>query len=288
MVKLDIHSKVKLNNNILMPIFGLGMYRSPPGEDAKKSALFALKEANYIHLDSARFYENEKDAGDAVRESGLPRESIFVTSKLLTTEGGREKCAPLVENSIKQINLGYVDQYLLHAPIGGHVLECYDLLLEYQKKGLFKTVGVSNFGVAHLEALKSAGRPLPQVNQIELHPWCQNRDIVDWCRANNVAVVGYSPLAKSQKLDDPVVNDIASKHKKTAAQVLIRWSLEKGYVTIPKSNKPERIIENANVFDFELDETDMRRLDELGKGVKEVTGWDPTINSIPDNFGPTK
>jgi diketogulonate reductase-like aldo/keto reductase len=288
MSKLNIHSKVKLNNGVQMPLFGLGMYLSPPGEQAKDSALYAIKKANYIHLDSAEYYKNEKDAGDAVRESGVPREKIFVTTKIFTTAGGKQHAIEVIENSLKQMNIGYIDQILLHAPMGGHVLEAYDVLLDYQKRGLIKTVGVSNFGVTHLEALKHSGRPLPQVNQIELHPWCQQRDILDWCHKNGVVIVGYSPLAKAQKLADPLVVELSKKYNKTPAQILIRWSLQKEAVTIPKSNKPQRIDENANVFDFELSAEDMQRLDDAGKNVKEVTGWDPTTNDLAEHFGPTK
>ncbi len=262
------------------------MYLMEEGE-SETIAEYALSKAHYIHLDTAVYYRNERDAGEAIRKSGVDRASVFVTTKIFDLKGGRELAIKTVEESLAAMNIGYIDQYLLHAPLGGKVLECYDVLLEYQQKGLLKTVGVSNFGVKHLEAMKNSGRPLPQANQIELHPWCTNEDIVAWCRANGVAVVGYSPLARNPaKLKDPLVVELATKYKKTPAQVLIRWSLQQGYVTIPKSSKMSRIDENANVFDFSLAQEDMDRLTAIGKTVKECTGWDPTNADIPTEFGP--
>jgi diketogulonate reductase-like aldo/keto reductase len=182
------------------------------------------------------------------------------------------------------LGLDYIDQYLLHAPLGGKVLECYDLLLEYQRNGKIKTVGVSNFGVKHLEAIKHSGRPLPQVNQIELHPWCTNEDIVKWCRENNVALVAYCPLARTQYFNDSLLNELCKKYNKTQSQILVRWSLQMGFIPIPKTSKINRLIENANVFDFEIDPSDMARMRELGKEKKNVD-WDPTISF--GGFGPT-
>jgi diketogulonate reductase-like aldo/keto reductase len=268
--------------------FQTGLYEAEPGEDTVGSITYAVKEVGYRMLDSAQFYKNEEEVAKGVAASGVPREQIFVTTKLFTTKGGKAQATETVESSLSKMkSLGYIDQYLLHAPQGGAVLECYDVLLDYQKRGLIKTVGVSNFGVAHLEALKNSGRPLPQVNQIELHPWWQQEEIVAWCRANSVAVVGYSPLVRNQKKDAPVLVELAAKHGKSQAQILIRYSLQKGWITIPKSVKPERLVQNASVFDFELDAGDMAKLNEQGKEKKNVC-WNPTVNDIPTEFGPTK
>jgi diketogulonate reductase-like aldo/keto reductase len=257
------------------------------GEKGTKAMIHALK-TGYLLLDSAKFYENEEEVGEAVRSSGLPREKIFVVSKLFSTSGGRKTAIEAVEESLKQMDIGYIDQYLLHAPQGGRVLECYDVFLEYQKKGLIKTVGVSNFGVEHLEAMKNSGRPLPQVNQIELHPWCTQEAIVDWCKKNGVVVVGYSPFAKNNRLKDPVVLEVAKKYGRTPAQILIRYSLQKGFVTIPKSSDHKRIEDNAKVFDFSLTQEDMDRFDAIGRKTVSRCSWNPTTNSIPTEFGPTK
>ena len=257
------------------------------GEKGTKAMIHALK-TGYLLLDSAKFYENEEEVGEAVRSSGLPREKIFVVSKLFSTSGGRKTAIQAVEDSLKKLDIGYIDQYLLHAPQGGHVLECYDVFLEYQKKGLIKTVGVSNFGVEHLEAMKNSGRPLPQVNQIELHPWCTQEAIVDWCKKNGVVVVGYSPLTQTKHFDDEIVKELTEKYSKTPAQILIRYSIQKGFVTIPKTIRPERIEENSNVFDFSLSQEEMDRFDEIGRTIVSRCCWNPTQNDIASEFGPTK
>jgi len=238
-------------------------------------------------IDTAEFYENEKEVGDGILNSKKERDSIFVTSKLWSTSGGRNGCIKRLNECLNNLKSNYVDQYLLHAPQGGKVLECYDAMLELAKEEKIRSVGVSNFGIKHLEAIKNSGRPLPAVNQIELHPWCTNEEIVKYCRDNKIGVVGYSPLTKGNKLNDPYLIEVAKRHNKSPAQILIRWSLQKGYVTIPKSSKFERIAENANVFDFSLNNEEMDRFDSFGKKQKLVFAWDPTKNSMKE-FGPEK
>ena len=252
----------------------------------KEATVHALKH-NYLQLDCAKYYQNEADIGIGIREAGVDREKIFVVTKLFSTDGGRQSAINAVEESLKLMNFTYIDQYLLHAPQGGKVLECYDVFIDYQKKGIIKSVGVSNFGVKHLEALKNSGRPLPQVNQIELHPWCTNEDIVKWCRDHNVAVVGYSPLSKGGKLSHPFPAELGKKYNKSPAQILLRWSLQKGFVTIPKSSDPRRIEENAKVFDFSLTNEEMEKFDDMGKKHKDNCTWDPTKNSLSE-FGPLR
>ena len=263
------------------------MYRAESGEKLTNTVTHALK-SGYLMLDSAKMYKNEVDVGKAIRRSRVARENVFVVTKLLTTKDGRQGAIEAVEDSLKQMNIEYIDQYLLHAPQGGRVLECYDVFLEYQKKGLIKTVGVSNFGVEHLEAMKNSGRPLPQVNQIELHPWCTQEAIVDWCKKNGVVVVGYSPLTQTKHFDDEIVKELTEKYSKTPAQILIRYSIQKGFVTIPKTIRPERIEENSNVFDFSLSQEEMDRFDEIGRTIVSRCCWNPTQNDIASEFGPTK
>jgi methylglyoxal/glyoxal reductase len=265
------------------------MYLCEVSDETSAIVEYAVGKANYRLVDTAEFYQNEFNVGEGIRRSGVDRSKVFVTTKLCHTGGGQEGAIKTVENSLRQLNIGYIDQFLLHAPHGGKVLECYDVLLDYQSRGLIKSVGVSNFGVEHLEAMKNSGRPLPQVNQIELHPWCTNEDIVEWCQKNGVVLTGYSPLARNpDKLKDPLVVALAKKYNKTPAQVLIRWSLQRGYVTIPKSSKQHRVTENSNVFDFKLDDEEVNQLSEYGKHVKESSGWDPTKNDMDTEFGPRK
>jgi diketogulonate reductase-like aldo/keto reductase len=257
------------------------------GKKGIEAMIHAIKHGYHL-LDTAELYGNEREVGEAVRLCGLPREKNFVVSKLFSTSGGRKAAIESVEDSLKKMDIGYIDQYLLHAPQGGRVLECYDVFLEYQKKGLIKTVGVSNFGVEHLEAMKNSGRPLPQVNQIELHPWCTQEAIVDWCKKNGVVVVGYSPLTQTKHFDDEIVKELTEKYSKTPAQILIRYSIQKEFVTIPKTIRPERIEENSNVFDFSLIQEEMDRFDEIGRKIVSRCCWNPTQNDIVSEFGPTK
>jgi diketogulonate reductase-like aldo/keto reductase len=260
------------------------MYQMGPGQVSVNSVLHALK-AGYRHFDTAEYYKNELDIGEALKMANIPRSEVFLTSKIFQTKDGRDVCKETLLKCLENIKSSYIDQYLIHAPQGGKVLECYDTLLDLQKEGLIKSIGVSNFGVHHLEALKSSGRPLPAVNQIELHPWCRNDDIVEFCKKNNIAVVGYSPITKGLKLSDEVLNEISKIYIKSPAQILIKWSLQNGFITIPKSSTLSRIDENSNVFDFWINEQDMQTLNSLGANAKFVTGWDPTKNEM-SQFGP--
>jgi diketogulonate reductase-like aldo/keto reductase len=255
-----------------------------PGQVSVNSVLHALK-AGYRHFDTAEYYKNELDLGEALKMANIPRSEVFLTSKIFQTKDGRDVCKETLLKCLENIKSSYIDQYLIHAPQGGKVLECYNTLLDLQKEGLVKSIGVSNFGVHHLEALKSSGRPLPAVNQIELHPWCRNDDIVEFCKNNNIAVVGYSPITKGLKLSDEVLNEISKNYIKSPAQILIKWSLQNGFITIPKSSTLSRIDENSNVFDFCINEQDMQTLNSLGANAKFVTGWDPTKNDM-SQFGP--
>ena len=252
--------------------------------DGAEVMRYAIDEANYRMIDTAQYYRNEEAVGRAVRSSKVPRHELFITTKLFDTSCGRDGCIQAVETSLKRLNIDYIDQYLLHAPQGGKVLECYDVLLEYQKKGLIKSVGVSNFGVHHLEALRKSGRPVPAVNQIEMHSWWTQDEIVNYCNKNNIIVVGYSPLAKGEKLDDAYVKELAKKYNKSPAQILIRWSVQKGFVTIPKSDKKERIVQNSQVFDFSLSDEEMDKFELLGKRDKYSCTWNPTENPMSE-FG---
>lgn len=287
---LTIDSKIEMNNGVKMPLYGLGTYLSAPGDPQTVTSIkHAISVANIIHIDTAQFYANEKEVGEAIKASGVPREKIFITTKLASTKDGRQGAIDAIEHSLKSLQSDYIDQYLLHAPAGGKILECYDVLLEYQKRGVIKTVGVSNFGVEHLEALKNSGRPLPQVNQIQMHPWFTHAPIVNWCQQNKVAIVGYCPLVRGKKLQDPFVLEMANKYGKTPAQILVRWSLQKGFVTIPKSVKEHRIDENANVFDFCIEDADMLSFEELAKLNENCCGqFDPTTNDMDTEFGPRK
>lgn len=266
-----------------IPQLGFGVYMTPPDEasDAVSRAL----EAGYRHIDSAVGYKNESGCGEAIRKSGIPRDQIFFTSKIIDRLGHYESAKKQIEGTVEKAGLGYVDCILIHAPWGENDgrKEVWKALVEAQEKGLTKSIGVSNYGVHHLVELEQHIKELEQetgnggkidIGQWEIHPWMPRQDIVDWCRKRGIVVEAYSPLLRGKKADDETLAEIAKKHNKTWAQVLIRWSLQKGYVPLPKSVTPRRIISNVDVYDFELDEEDMKKLDM--PGAYECSGWDPT------------
>lgn len=274
-VAKDISARITLNDGVSMPLFGLGVYEasSGVGGEAEKAVEYAISKG-YRLIDTAEFYQNEADVGRGVKNSSIKREDVFVVTKLW--DNGYSRCKKIFNESLKKLDLKYVDLYLIHAPSSGKVVETYKAMLELKEQGLIRSVGVSNFGVQHLEGLASAGLPKPSVNQIELHPWQQKLEIVKYCRANEITVMGYSPLVKGQRFDDKTLNQIAKKYKKTTAQILIRWSVQHGYITIPKSSKPQRIVENMQVFDWSIDDADMAVLNSFPD--KSCT-WNPCKSS---------
>ncbi|KAI0645484.1 Aldo/keto reductase [Trametes meyenii] len=255
-----------------MPLLGFGVYQNYNTHD---SVLEAFK-AGYRHIDSAQAYRNEAHVGSAFRESGLKREEVFITTKCISKTHGYESTLRTVDLSLERFGMDYVDLYLIHDPYKGKVLrlETYRALLDAQKSGKIRTVGVSNFGVKHLEELRSAGLPLPSVNQIELHPFCQQRPIVTYCREHGIVTQAYSPLIRG-KMDDTVFTEVAVKHGRDPAQILLRWSLQKGFVPLPKSATAARIHSNTKLFDFSLDTEDMCRFEDLDQGKEGAVTWNP-------------
>ncbi|EJU03846.1 Aldo/keto reductase [Dacryopinax primogenitus] len=256
-----------------MPILGFGVYQM---RECAQPIAAAFK-AGYRHIDSAQIYRNEDQVGEAFRASGLPREAVFITTKVSSRNQGYNKTIASVDQSLKTLGLDYVDLFLIHDPLSGKVkrLETYKALLEKKEAGKIRSVGVSNYGVPHLEEIKSADLPAPTVNQIELHPWCQQRPIVEYCQKNNIVVEAYSPLTRGDYLNDPTLQAIAKTHNKEPAQVLIRWSLQKGYSPLPKSATPSRVASNADVYSFSLSEEEMAKLDAQDKAEKGAVTWNP-------------
>jgi diketogulonate reductase-like aldo/keto reductase len=277
-------STIQLNDGNRIPIIGLGLYEAEASPSTIRLVRQAVNEG-YRLFDTAQLYGNEYETGYGLKISRIPREQIFITTKLYTTANGRSQVLRSFRESLQQLNVDYVDLYLIHAPQGGHVLEAYDTLLELQGKGRIRSVGVSNFGVQHLEAIRRSGRPLPTVNQIELHPFTQQRSIVNYCRRYNIALMAYSPLARGSVLRDPFINQLARKYRRTPAQILIRWSIQNNFIPIPKTNQPRRLRENIHVFDFRLSNNDMRQLTDYGYQQEARSGWNPTNNDW-NQFGP--
>ncbi|KAF8904438.1 NADP-dependent oxidoreductase domain-containing protein [Gymnopilus junonius] len=271
--KLTLNSNVRLSRSgHYIPLLGFGVYQN---YDAKTSVLEAFK-AGYRHIDTAQAYKNEAACADAIHESGLDRSDIFLTTKCISKTHGYESTKRGLDESLAKMRFDYIDLFLIHDPYAGKDLrlQTYKALLEGKSAGKIKAVGVSNFNVKHIEEIKAAGYELPDVNQIELHPFCQQKPIVEYCKANDIVVEAYCPIIRG-KMDHPVIQEIAAKHSRDPAQVLIRWSLQKGYVPLPKSATPSRIHSNAQVYDFELDEEDMRKLDSLDRGKEGAISWNP-------------
>ncbi|KAJ5483100.1 Glyoxal reductase [Penicillium diatomitis] len=265
----NIYHTLEMPNSIPIPQLGFGVYQSPESV-CTNSCLTALK-AGYRHLDTAQYYGNEVQVGQAVRQSDLSREEIFLTTKVLVAEDTVEKTLEKCIDSVSKLDpaSGYVDLFLIHSPNAGPEKRkvMWQALEKLQDLGKTKSIGVSNFGIKHIEELKGYATVWPpHVNQIELHPWLQQREIVDWCHRHGVIVEAYCPLVRNMKAKDPTLVRIAQKHSVSVNQVLIRYSLQKGWVPLPKSDTPERIVANAKVFDFELDGEDMAALDGLDQG----------------------
>jgi methylglyoxal/glyoxal reductase len=263
---------LKLNTGAEIPQIGLGVWQAPSGEVTRDAVTAALK-FGYRHIDTARIYGNEADVGAAVRASGIPREQIFVTTKLWNEDQGYERALRAFDASLKRLGLEYVDLYLLHWPVAGQRLHSWRAVERVHEDGRARSIGVSNFLVPHLEELLGQAKVAPAVNQIELTPFLQRRDTCALCAEHGIVVESYSPLTHGKRLDHPVVVGVAREVGKTPAQVLLRWGIQHGYVVLPKSTQPARIAENGSVFDFSLDEAAMARLDALEEGL--ATGWDP-------------
>ncbi|GAB5590480.1 hypothetical protein Unana1_05380 [Umbelopsis nana] len=277
MSTLSLHSQINLNNGRQIPAIGLGVYRAAPGESAEQAVSTALK-LGYRHIDTAHIYHNEADVGAAIAKSGIPRDEIFVTTKLWDADQGYHSAIKACEKSLQKLGLDYIDLYLIHSPNPGpkHRKDSWDALQYLVAKDKVKSIGVSNYGIQHLKELLGSNPNIrPVVNQLEIHPWNTRTELVDFCKSQNIEIEAYSPLTKGRKLNDPVLVKIASKYDKSPAQVLIRWSLQHGYIVLPKSVTPDRIASNADVFDFDLSDSDMKALDEKDEYL--LTGWDPTV-----------
>jgi diketogulonate reductase-like aldo/keto reductase len=272
---MDIKTTVTLNNGIEIPILGLGVFRSPAGKTTRKAVRYAFEEG-YRHIDTAHIYGNETDVGKAINTSDIPRGEIFVTTKLWNADQGYEPTFRACEQSLRKMNLDYVDLYLMHWPVQDLRLESWKAMEKLNAEGKCRAIGVSNFMVHHLEELLENSEVIPAINQIELSPYnyLQRKDLIEFCHSRHIVIEAYSPLTKGQKLKDRRLIEIASNYGKTTAQLLIRWALEKNFVVLPKSVQAQRIKENASIFDFNISGEDMETLDGLNEDL--VTGWDPT------------
>lgn len=262
-----------LNNGVEMPLLGLGVYRAGPGGGTVDAVTWAL-EAGYRLIDTAALYGNEEEVGLAIRQSGVARERIFVTTKLWNPDHGYDKTIRAFHGSLEALGLEYVDLYLIHWPVEGLRVESWKALVRLADEEICRAVGVSNYTVGHLAELLGSSDLAPAVNQVEFSPFLYQRELLSYCRARGIQLEAYSPLARTARFADPTLVRIAGRHRKTPPQVMIRWVLQHGVVAIPKSSNRDRIHENADVFDFSLSAADMRLLDSLDEGLR--VSWDPT------------
>jgi diketogulonate reductase-like aldo/keto reductase len=272
-VGLTIESTRKLNSGTEIPVLGLGVFQTPPGKVTQEAAKFALK-VGYRHIDTATIYGNEEDVGRGVRDSGVPREQVFVTTKLWNSDHGYDSALSACDKSLRRLGLGYIDLYLIHWPVPELRGETWKALVELQRRGSCRAIGVSNYTVRHLQELLGSSEVTPAVDQVEFNPFLYQKELLRFCDGKGIQLEAYSPLTRGHKLDHPVVLDVAKRCSKSPAQVMIRWGLQHGLIVIPKSTRPERIKENSEVFDFEISSADMFRLDSLSEGLHTV--WDPT------------
>jgi diketogulonate reductase-like aldo/keto reductase len=270
---MDITSTVRLNNGVEMPLFGLGVYLTGAGRGTENAVAWALEEG-YRLIDTASMYGNEKEVGHAVRASGIPREEVFVTTKLWNDDHGFERALDAFEESRAKLGLDYVDLYLVHWPVADLRLETWRALEELLERGAVRAIGVSNYMVRHMEELLGVCRTVPAVNQVEFHPFLFQEELLGFCSEVGIRLQAYSPLARTRGFGDARVSGIAAKYGKNPAQVYLRWALQHGVSVIPKSSKRERIRENARVFDFVLEEEDMRALDSMSRDLH--VSWDPS------------
>ena len=264
MTPTNLKDTVTLHNGVKMPWLGLGVFKVTDGDEVIQSVKSAIRNG-YISIDTASFYKNEEGVGQAIKESGVPREELFITTKLWNADQGYESTLEAFEISLNKLGLDYLDLYLIHWPGKDKYKETWKAFEELYKQGRVRAIGVCNFQVHHLEDLIASAEIKPMVNQVEFHPHLTQKELLAYCKAQGIQLEAWSPLKQGQLLNHPVLEDIAQKYNKSVAQVILRWDLQHGVITIPKSVKEQRIIDNSNVFDFELSSEDMEKIDGLNQ-----------------------
>lgn len=270
-----LQDTIALHNGVQMPYVGLGVYKMEDKAEAD-AAIKAAINHGYKSIDTAHIYKNEDVVGQAVRETNVPREELFITTKVWNDHQGYDSTLKAFEQSLKELNMDYIDLYLIHWPVTSKYLDTWRALERLYDEKLVRAIGVSNFHIHHLENLAAHSNEKPVINQIELHPRLTQEPIREYCQSRGIAVEAWSPIGKGRLLEEPTIKHLAEKHKKTSAQIILRWHLQNNVVVIPKSVREERIKENVNLFDFELSTNEMNEISALNLNER--------FGSNPDNF----
>ncbi|GAB5473241.1 MAG: glyoxal/methylglyoxal reductase [Maribacter sp.] len=268
----DLQGSFTLHNGVKMPYLGLGTYQSDNDQEVIDAVSYALQ-LGYRHIDTASIYGNEEGVGKGIKESAVNREEVFVVSKVWNADQGYETTLKAFEASLKRLDLEYLDLYLIHWPVDGKYTDTWRALERLYAEKRIRAIGISNFMQHHLEDLLTRAEVVPMVNQMEFHPYVVQQDLIDYCSAKGIQYEAWSPFMQGKVFGLDICQELSKKYKKTVAQVILRWNLQKGVVTIPKSVKKERILSNAAVFDFEISKEDIAYLDGLDRG--ERIGPDP-------------
>ncbi|MEW4235498.1 glyoxal reductase [Bacillus thuringiensis serovar medellin] len=275
----NLQSKTVLNNGVEMPWFGLGVFKVEDGPELVEAVKSAIK-AGYRSIDTAAIYGNEKAVGEGIRagikEAGISREDLFITSKVWNSDQGYETTLAAYEESLKKLELEYLDLYLVHWPVEGKYKDTWRALETLYNEKRVRAIGVSNFQIHHLQDVMKDAEIKPMINQVEYHPRLTQKELQAFCKEQGIQMEAWSPLMQGQLLDNEKLQEIAEKHGKTTAQVILRWDLQNGVITIPKSTKEHRIIANADIFNFELTKEDMEKIDALNQNHR--------VGPDPDNF----
>lgn len=266
----SVSTTVELNDGVEVPWLGLGVYKAEDGRETEQAVAWAL-EAGYRHIDTASFYENEESVGRAIAQSGVAREDIFVTTKVWNDE--QEDIGLALRRSLDRLGFDYVDAYLVHWPIPSRIEASWATMEQLREQGLTRSIGVSNFLIPHLDRLLASAHVVPAMNQFEFHPRLQQPELHRYCESHGIRPVAWSPIMRGAVNDIPELVEIADRHGKTPVQVTLRWMIQYGVVTIPKSVHQDRIISNADLYDFELSAAELLTIETLDRG--ERLGPDP-------------